>query len=439
VELDLWLGDRLVGRTVSRARVEKIRIVYDDAVVAEVGNEVPLLSCSLPTPGPSVPSAARAFLEGLLPEGRALEAAAAQVRGVALRDGVPEMPSDAGLLLAEYGRECAGAVVLKASGEPGPSAGRYEAVDETALAALVRGLPEHPLGSDLSRDIRMSLAGAQPKLLLARIDDQWCEPVGGAPSTHILKPTTAWPDSARNEAMIMTLARAVGLTDRAVWVEDVQNTPVLVAERYDRAMRNGTVVRLHQEDMCQALGLRPVDKYHIGRPSGRMARLLRQATDFPRVELEKLFRQIAFRVMVGDEDGHGKNYSLLLNNGTVTLAPIYDSLCTLIYSELSGRMAAPIGSQVTLMKVDRTALLDEAKAMGIPERDAGAILDELADAMRTAIDAVDPALTRGWPSDRVAEIIKTRLERIDSGLPLGVAKRGGIRGANTLDEETLRR
>jgi len=102
-------------------------------------------------------------------------------------------------------------------------------------------------------------------------------------------------------------------------------------------------------------------------------------------------------------------------------------------------MAAPIGSQVTLMKVDRTALLDEAKAMGIPERDAGAILDELADAMRTAIDAVDPALTRGWPSDRVAEIIKTRLERIDSGLPLGVAKRGGIRGANTLDEETLRR
>ncbi|MCL2782083.1 MAG: HipA N-terminal domain-containing protein, partial [Actinomycetia bacterium] len=119
MELDLWLGHQLVARTVTTNR--KVRIVYDDAVVAEFGGEVPLLSCSLPTPGPSGPAAARAFLEGLLPEGRALTAAAAQVRGVRLgHDGAPETPADAIALLAEYGRECAGAVIAAPAGEPPP-------------------------------------------------------------------------------------------------------------------------------------------------------------------------------------------------------------------------------------------------------------------------------------------------------------------------------
>jgi serine/threonine-protein kinase HipA len=439
VELDLWLGNRLVARTVSQNRGAKFRVVYDEAVAAEVGDEVPLLSCSLPTPGPNGPAAARAFLEGLLPEGRALEAAAAQVRGVALRDGAPETPTDAVLLLAEFGRECAGAVVVTPAGESGSSAGRYQAIDGDELAALVRGLPEHPLGADLSRDIRMSLAGAQPKLLLARINNGWSEPLEGAPSTHILKPTAAWPDSARNEAMVMTLAHAVGLTDHIVWVEDVQGTPVLVVERYDRELRDGEVVRLHQEDMCQAAGLRPTEKYNIGRPSERMARLLRQFTDSPQAELEKLLRQIAFRVIVGDEDGHGKNYSLLLNEGTASLAPMYDSLCTLVYPELSGKMAAQIGAQATLAKVDRAALLDEAKAMGVPGRDAEACLDELDNAIRTTIEGLEPHLTEGWPSERVAEIIHARLDRLASGQPLGLTDRGSTRSTHTLDEASLRR
>jgi len=439
MELDLWLGSRLVARTVSQSRGAKFRVVYDEAVAAEYGDEVPLLSCSLPTPGPNGPAAARAFLEGLLPEGRALEAAAAQVRGVALRDGAPETPADAVLLLAEYGRECAGAVVVTPAGEAGPSTGRYQAIDEDGLATLVRGLPEHPLGTDLSRDIRMSLAGAQPKLLLARINHQWFEPVEGAPSTHILKPTGTWPDSARNEAMVMALAHAIGLTDHPVWVEDVQGTPVLVAERYDRDLRDGKVVRLHQEDMCQAAGLRPTEKYKIGRPSERMARLLRQFTDSPRAELEKLLRQVAFRVLVGDEDGHGKNYSLLLSEGAVSLAPMYDSLCTLIYPELTGKMAAQIGIQVTLAKVDRAALVNEAKAMGVPSHEAEACLDNLSNDIRTAIEALEPHLTDGWPSERVAEVIRTRLDRLASGQPLGDTNHEKTRPGRTLDEASLRR
>ncbi len=198
MELDIWFGDRRVARTMSRAGGRTVRIAYDDAIAAQYEAETPLLSCSLPTPGPSQPAKARAFLDGLLPEGRALETVAAQVRNVRLVDGAPETTADTMALLAEYGRECAGAVVVLPAGSGVPSGGRYEQLDDQALSAIVRDLPQHPIGTDLARDLRMSLAGAQPKFLLARIDGRWCEAVDGAPSTHIIKPTTAWAHSARN-------------------------------------------------------------------------------------------------------------------------------------------------------------------------------------------------------------------------------------------------
>jgi serine/threonine-protein kinase HipA len=437
-DLDIWLGDHLVAHTASNDRGNKVRIVYTDTVGATYGPEVPLLSCSLPTPGPSEPAKAHAFLEGLLPEGRALAAAAAQVRGVRLFDGAPETPGDVLALLAEYGRECAGAVVVIAAGVLPAFGSTYELLDDEALARLIRNLPQRPLGTDLERDIRMSLGGAQDKLLLTRIGDRWYQPVDGAPSTHIIKPTTTWPHSAQNEALVLELGRASGLVNTQSWVEDMGDSVVLVAERYDRQKENGDIIRLHQEDMCQAIGLRPKDKYKIGRPSERMAKVLREFAYTPRVEIERMFRQIAFRATVGDEDGHGKNYSLLLNDGRVTLAPLYDSLCTLDYPELSGRMATPIGAQSSLANVDRAALLDEARAMGLTGSEAHESLDQLAERLRRAIENLSDGLTDGWPSERVIGIINTRIERLESGQPLGdPTARSSKRGAKVADRPTL--
>ncbi|MEO7262242.1 MAG: HipA domain-containing protein [Jatrophihabitantaceae bacterium] len=441
MELDLWLADKLVARTLTPTREGKVRIAYDETVAGDYPAETPLLSCSLPTPGPGEPARSRAFLEGLLPEGRALFTAAAQVRGVRLVDGSPESASDAVALLAEFGRECAGAVVVLPAGHPAPTGGRYELLDEEALAALVRNLPQQPLGADLSRDIRMSLAGAQPKFLLARIEDRWCEPVAGAPSTHILKPTGVWAHSAHNEALVLAVARACGLATNAAWTETMGETTVLVAERYDRDVIDGRVVRRHQEDMCQAAGILPYKKYEIGRPSERMARLLREFTDEPRTQLVALFRQVAFRATVGDEDGHGKNYSVLLDNGTVSLAPLYDSLCTLAYPDLSARMATKIGVQQSLAKVDRQALVTEGRAMGLTGAEASLELDRIASGIRAGLDALADEFTSGWPSERVIDIIAARSTRLDTGEPLGVGPgaRSSSSVALTLDGATTQR
>ncbi len=430
---------RQIARAESRDRGRKVRIVYESEIAEEYGAEVPMLSCSLPTPGPSTPAAARAFLEGLLPEGRALEAAASRVRGVRLRDGYPETPADAVALLAEYGLECAGAVVAFPAGEGADRPGRYRRIDDAALDALVNELPTRPLGTDLEQGIRMSLAGAQPKLLLARFRGEWYEALDGAPSTHILKPAGVWEHSAENEALVMTLAGALGLTDRAVWVDHVAGRSVFVAERYDRVVRGRKVQRLHQEDMCQALGLRPAQKYEIGRPSARMAGVLREFTDSPQVELERLFRQVAFRVLIGDEDSHGKNHSLLLTGGRVTLAPMYDSLCTLWYPPLTGMMAAPIGSFHSLLRVTPDALVDEARAMGLPRARAVDVVTELAEGLDLALDGIDAAMTSGWPAEQVVDLVRGRIRRLRQGKALGTGATRPARRRVSLDEASARR
>jgi serine/threonine-protein kinase HipA len=440
MNVDIWLHGVLAARAILKSGGRKVVIEYTDEGRRGYRGGAPILSCSLPSAaGPSAPSASRSFLEGLLPEGRALETAAARLRGVELDlAGAPATPSDAVALLAEYGRECAGAVVAVPTGEGLPTGGHpSDPLTEEELADLIRNLPTKPLGADPARGIRMSLGGAQDKLLLARVDGRWRTPINGYPSTHIIKPTTVWPHSAENEALILALSRECGLSDNHAWVERMGDTAVLVAERYDRIVgSDGTIHRVHQEDMCQAAGLRPKDKYLIGPPSERMVRVLREFADSPQREIVAIYRQVAFRALVGDEDGHGKNYSLILSEGVVKVAPLYDSLCTLEYPDLSGTMAAKIGTQQTLAKVDRQALADEAKAMGIPAPDAARALDELIAHVRSGIENLPADITEGWRSEHVIETVLARAQRLETGKPLGGANLPA-RPRRTLDTATV--
>lgn len=440
--LDIWLHGVLTARVIEKPRGHKLVIEYTDEGRRGYGGGAPILSCSLPSiTGSNAPAVSRSFLEGLLPEGRALESAAARLRGVELDlVGAPANPSDVIALLAEYGRDCAGAVVVMPAGEGLPTGGHPSSpLNDEDLADLIRRLPTRPLGADPAIEIRMSLAGAQDKLLLTRVNGKWCRPVDGYPSTHIVKPTTVWPHSAENEALVLALSRACGLSGNDVWIERFGDTTVLVAERYDRTVdAEGKIVRLHQEDICQAVGLRPKDKYLIGRPSKGMAGVLREFADSPQQEITTIYKQVVFRALVGDEDGHGKNYSLILHDGMVKVAPLYDSLCTLEYPELSGKMGAQIGSQQTLAKVDRQAFLEEGKAMGLSAVEAENVLTELAAHLRAGIDDLPASITEGWPAESVIDAIAARLDRLQAGQPLGGGKESR-RSSRTLDTSTARK
>jgi serine/threonine-protein kinase HipA len=240
------------------------------------------------------------------------------------------------------------------------------------LDAILRGLPQRPLGAAPEEGIRLSLAGAQPKLPVVIENGMMALPTNAAsPTTHILKPEpTAYPGLVDNEAFCMQLARAALLPVASV---EKAATPTglryLVVERYDRDVTADPIRRLHQEDVCQALGIPADRKYQSeGGPGIRDAvELLRSATAVPAQELPRFWEALVFNWLIGNCDAHGKNFSLLHDVSAPTLAPLYDLVSTTVYP-LTTRLAMSIGGATDIADVDLDAWSRLAADAGLSGR-----------------------------------------------------------------------
>jgi serine/threonine-protein kinase HipA len=160
------------------------------------------ISLSLPTSEKSFSSArSRPFFEALLPEGLVREQIANQLKLAT---------SDSYGLLAELGRDCAGALqILEAKRMSETPSVLW--LDDQELGALIEELPRHPLGMhEQDQRLRLSLAGVQNKAVLLRDSAGiFGKPLDGMPSSHILKPEPAggdYPGLATNEYFCMRLA-----------------------------------------------------------------------------------------------------------------------------------------------------------------------------------------------------------------------------------------
>jgi serine/threonine-protein kinase HipA len=335
--LDVWLLGDLVGRLDQTAG--RLAFTYD---TGWLGRPHPVsLSASLPLQDKSFDDrAARPFFAGLLPEQDRRDQIARAI-------GVSERNDFA--LLDALGGDCAGAVSFTHPGEKPIEHGTdldYRVLDDHELAAIIDKLPERPLLAG-EEGIRLSLAGAQDKLPVLVVDGRIALPLHGAPSSHILKPAIRRiADSVHNEGFCLALAKAVGLNAVAAEIRDAQGRPYLLIERYDRIRGpDNRPRREHQEDFCQALGVAPEYKYqNEGGPSvPDCFALLRKATRPAALYVPQLLDALLFNTLVGNNDAHAKNYSLVYGSGGTKLAPLYDVLCTAIYRELTPKMAMKIG------------------------------------------------------------------------------------------------
>lgn len=253
-------------------------------------------------------------------------------------------------MLEQIGGECAGAISFLPADETIPKDdNRYRQLDTDELAKILRELPLRPLmaGED---GIRLSLAGAQDKIAVRVDNEKISIPRGSAPSSHVLKPAIdTYEGVVFNEAFCMELARACDLNAAPVEIGKVEDIDYLLAERYDRIRgEEGKIRRLHQEDFCQALGIRSEIKYQSeGGPSlGDCFALLRDASSAPAPDLIALLDAVIFNLLIGNHDAHGKNFSLLYYpDRSIRLAPLYDLVSTVFYPELTDRMAMKIGKQ----------------------------------------------------------------------------------------------
>jgi serine/threonine-protein kinase HipA len=174
-------------------------------------------------------------------------------------------------------------------------------------------------------------------------------PSGRVPTTHILKPPTGeWDGHAENEHFSLHLARAAGLIVPNSTVQHFGDEIAIVVERYDRVRSGGRWSRIHQEDMCQALGLHPTSKYESDGGLGvrTIAELLRQQSSNPEEDVQSFVDAIAFNRLIAGTDAHAKSYALLLSgSGAVRLAPLYDLASILPYQTINLQNAKCVSEQ----------------------------------------------------------------------------------------------
>ncbi len=271
-----------------------------------------------------------AVFENLLPDSDDIR------RRVAERVGAEGV--DAYSLLARIGRDCVGALQFLAEGEePGDSRVLTgEPLSDAQIASMLKDLGRTPLGIRAERDFRISVAGAQEKTALLFHDGQWVEPTGTTPTTHILKPAIGTlpngmdlTDSVENEHFCLRLMAAFGLPVARTEITTFADTRALVIERFDRLRaRDGRLIRLPQEDCCQALSVPPTRKYQSERGPGivEICGLL-QGSDEPQRDRANFLKATILFWLIGATDGHAKNFSIaLMPGGRFVMTPLYDVL-----------------------------------------------------------------------------------------------------------------
>ena len=355
----------------------------------------------------------RGFFAGILPDEGKREIIARNL-GISARNDYA--------MLERIGGECAGAVTFVPAGQTLPDRNyRYRKLSEEELAAILKELPKRPLLAG-EEGIRLSLAGAQDKVAVCIESGEVSLPLGGAPSTHILKPAVErFEGVVFNEALCMKLASEAGLPAASVETINVNGIDCLLVERYDRIHGQGpgtepVVERLHQEDFCQAQSIVPERKYQReGGPSLKQCfRLLREVSSAPVIDLARLLEAVIYNYLVGNNDAHSKNLSLLYRgvgtaNLEIGLAPLYDVVNTLYYPELSRDMAMKIGGEYSSEKVTARNFEQLAEEAGLGKPLVRGRVAEMAERVIAGLAKVqiaDPV------AEKVAGLIRQRAERV---------------------------
>jgi serine/threonine-protein kinase HipA len=421
VPLRVYLNNRLVGHLLKEPG-GAISFRYEDRWLGWK-NAIPV-SLSLPLREDAYRGATvNAVFENLLPDSESLR------RRVAERVGAEG--ADAYSLLAAIGRDCVGALQFIADevDERG-SAIEGEPVDDATIGRLLRSLGQAPLGLNRDDDFRISVAGAQEKTALLWDGKRWYKPLGMTPTTHILKPRIGelpngvdLSNSVENEFYCLRLLAAFGLPVNHAAIATFAKTPALVIERFDRRWtRDGRLLRLPQEDCCQALSVPPSRKYQSNGGPGLVQVLdLLEGSDTPDQDRKTVLKAQILFWLIGATDGHAKNFSIFLGpGGTYRLTPLYDILSAqpsldaheIERKQMKLAMAVGDKNHYRIDGIKSRHFLETGVASGFSKATVRTVINEVAGAAEGAIKRLKgelPPRFPRWIHASVSEALATRL------------------------------
>ena len=420
VPLNVYLNSRLVGQ-LRRDPAGAIAFQYDAGWLAWP-HTLPV-SLSLPLREAAYTGArVLAVFENLLPDNGELR------RRIAARTQAEW--TDAHSLLNAIGRDCVGALqFLPPTVDPGQAGVINGApIGKGEISTLLASLATSPLGIGEDEEFRISIAGAQEKTALLYWNRRWYKPHGTTATTHIFKPSIGrlpngldLTHSVENEYLCLKLLAAIGLPAAKAQMATYGERRVLIVERFDRLWtQDGRLLRLPQEDCCQALSVVPSHKYQCDGGPGIEAILhLLRGSDTP-VEDQRTFLKSAIAFwLLGATDGHAKNFSVfLLPGGRYHLAPLYDVISAqpsvdakqIRHNQFRLAMAVGDNRHYIMKTIGPRHFIQTANHAGIGKEVVDSILDELRATAERAIDHEVAKLPKGYPME-VAESIVSGMKR----------------------------
>ena len=341
--------------------------------------------------------------------------------------------SPVSFLATEIGLDCAGAVQFYHSdhGDPSDRDSAVLWIDEREVEGRLADLRSDATSWLGHRPTgQFSLAGAQSKTALRwdAASERWGVPRGDEPSTHILKPAVpTYDDQHINEHLSLLAARNLGLVAAKTDIASFGKEEALVVERFDRVEdTGGTWLRIHQEDLCQALGLHPSMRYERdGGPSvSAIAGATGRATG-PTVaqrEIQRFVDALIFNWIIGGTDAHAKNYGLLHREAQTRLAPLYDISSFLPYDDSRGhkiKLAMKIGGEYKIKRIGRKQWERLADELNLDNKQLIERCEELATATPAAFEAAADAFgakrhTSSMPDQLTSLVTDAARARLDS-------------------------
>lgn len=384
---------------------------YAEKWLAESGSRA--ISLSLPLQhGHITGSAVYNFFSNLLPDSEVI------INRIQARFQVKtDHPFD---LLAAVGRDCVGAIQLYSPDVETPSVMEIHAepLDKKQIEELLDGYQTAPLGMKEDVDFRISLAGAQEKTALLWYQGYWQRPQGSTPTSHIFKLPIGLiehhnidlRESCENEWLCLCIAREFGFPVTNAELAVFGQKKVLIVERFDRkwSSAGNWLLRLPQEDCCQALGIAPALKYEShGGPSIEAIMQLLLGSRVALEDREIFFKSQILFWMLAAIDGHGKNFSLFIEPGTsFRLTPLYDVMSAFPIFATRGievqkaKMAMALQGkykQYHFSKIQPRHFISTAALVGFSEKMAAQLMFDMAEKTDAVIATVLTQLPADFP------------------------------------------
>ncbi|GAB2180676.1 type II toxin-antitoxin system HipA family toxin [Denitratisoma sp. agr-D3] len=434
--LNVWMNGIPVGYWETTRYGERFGY-FDEWLTDEQARPLSLSLPFLPDNAPYQGQLVSDYFDNLIPDNDAIRRRLAQRHHTG--------GTDAFQLLAKLGRDCVGAIQLLPEDEAPTDlyAINGDVLNAAGIAQQLRNTTSaQPLGPhEQDNDLRLSIAGAQEKTALLRHKGKWLLPKGSTPTTHIFKLPLGlvghmqadMRTSVENEWLCSKIMAAYGIPIAHCEIAQFEDQKTLIIERFDRspASDGSWILRLPQEDMCQASGTSPLHKYQVDGGPG-IARIMDILLGSDNAEQDRInfFKtQIIFWVLAAT-DGHGKNFSIAhLPGGHYRATPIYDVLSAHPVIGKGSNQISPKKAKLAMAvrgsanyylidKIQRRHWISQAQQVGLGATAAEQLIEEVIDTTTTVMTDVGKMLPKDFPMDMA--------EAIFNGMKQQTAKLGAI-------------